>query len=68
LIADPTVIVCAYTLSNASVDAKKLDVKLKETLMENIPSDKRRFSSYPATLIGRLAVSEAFRQQGIIDY
>jgi len=63
-IEDPSVIVCAFTLSNSSIDAKNLPNSRKKKLTENIPYEKR-LSSYPATLIGRLGVSKTYRKKGI---
>jgi GNAT superfamily N-acetyltransferase len=61
---DLSVIVCAFTLSNSSVDAKNLPNSRKKKLTENIPYEKR-LSSYPATLVGRLGVSLTYRKKGI---
>lgn len=49
-------VVCAFTLSNSSVDARNLPNNRKKKLTEYIPHEKN-MSSYPATLIGRLGVS-----------
>ena len=62
--SDNSVIVCAYTLSNSSVEARNLPNSRKKKLMENIPHEKS-LSSYPATLIGRLGVNKAFGGKGI---
>jgi hypothetical protein len=48
--ANPLTVVCAFTLSNSSVDARHLPNSRKKKLTENIPYEKR-LSSYPATLI-----------------
>jgi GNAT superfamily N-acetyltransferase len=61
---DPSKVVCAFTLSNSAVDARRLPNNRKRKLTENIPHEKR-LSSYPATLIGRLGVSKDFRRKGI---
>ena len=57
--SDNTVVVCVFSLSNSSVDARNLPNNRRKKLMENIPHEKS-LSSYPATLIGRLGVSEEF--------
>jgi GNAT superfamily N-acetyltransferase len=57
-------IVCAFTLSNSSIDARNLPNSRRKKMMEHIPHEKS-LSSYPATLIGRLAVSEDFQGKGI---
>ncbi|MDR0566934.1 MAG: GNAT family N-acetyltransferase [Prevotellaceae bacterium] len=57
-------IVCAFTLSNSSIDARNLPNSRRKKMMEHIPHEKS-LSSYPATLIGRLAVSENFQGKGI---
>jgi GNAT superfamily N-acetyltransferase len=62
--ANPSTIVCAFTLSNSSIDARHLPNSRKKKLTENIPYEKR-LSSYPATLIGRLGVSKDFGGKGI---
>jgi GNAT superfamily N-acetyltransferase len=61
---DTSIIVCAFTLSNSSVDARNLPGSRRQKLSENIPHEKR-LSSYPAVLIGRLGVSAAHTKQGI---
>jgi GNAT superfamily N-acetyltransferase len=61
---DQSVIVCAFTLSNSSIDAKNLPNSRKKKLTGNIPYEKQ-LSSYPATLIGRLGVSKTYRKKGI---
>ena len=61
---DNSVIVCAFTLSNSSLDARNLPNNRKRKLAENIPHEKR-ISVYPATLIGRLGVNSEFGGKGI---
>jgi GNAT superfamily N-acetyltransferase len=61
---DPSVIVCAYTLSTSSVDARHLPRSRRDKLTEHVPHEKT-LSSYPAALIGRLGVSVDFRGKGI---
>ena len=61
---DRSVIVCMFTLSNASVEARNLPNNRRKKLTENIPHEKT-LSSYPATLIGRLGVNINFNGKGI---
>jgi len=58
------VIVCAFTLSNSSIDSRYLPNSRRKKLTENIPHEKSLYS-YPATLIGRLGVSKDFGGKGI---
>jgi len=62
--SDKSVIVCVFTLSNSSIDARNLPNNRKRKLTENIPHEKR-ISSYPAALIGRLGVDREFGGKGI---
>jgi GNAT superfamily N-acetyltransferase len=62
--SDNSVIVCAFTLSNSSIDSRNLPNNRKRKLTENIPFEKS-LSSYPATLLGRLGVDKEFSGQGI---
>ncbi|MDR0681404.1 MAG: GNAT family N-acetyltransferase [Dysgonamonadaceae bacterium] len=68
---NPSIIVCAFTLSNSSIEARNLPNNRRKKVMEHIPYEKS-LSSYPATLIGRLAVNEDFQGKGIgsdlLDY
>ncbi len=61
---DPTVIVCAFTLSNDSVRVDQLPNSRKKKINEEIPHEKQ-MRRYPAVLIGRLGVNEAFSGRGI---
>ena len=61
---DRSVVVCAFTLSNSSIDARNLPNNRKKKLTENIPHEKS-LSSYPATLIGRLGVNKDFSGKGV---
>ena len=61
---DNSVIVCAFTLSNSSIDTRNLPNNRKRKLTENIPYEKS-LSSYPATLVGRLGVDKEFGGKGI---
>ena len=62
--SDNSVVVCAFTLSNSSVDARNLPNNRRRKLTENIPHEKT-LSSYPATLIGRLGVDKELGGKGI---
>jgi len=62
--SDRTVVICVFTLSNSSIDARNLPNNRKRKLTENIPHEKS-LSSYPATLIGRLGVDKDFGGKGI---
>jgi GNAT superfamily N-acetyltransferase len=61
---DPSIIVCAFTLANASMDVRHLPGSRRKKLTELIPREKH-LSSYPAYLICRLGVNIAFRGKGI---
>jgi GNAT superfamily N-acetyltransferase len=61
---DMSTIVCAFTLSNSSIDSKNLPGSRRRKLTENIPHEKR-LSAYPATLIGRLGVNKEYAKKGI---
>jgi len=61
---DISVIVCAFTLSNSSIEARTLPNNRRKKLTEKIPHEKT-LSSYPATLIGRLGVNKDFSGKGI---
>ena len=60
---DISTIVCAFTLSNSSIDARKLPNNRRRRLTEKIPYEKN-LCSYPATLIGRLGVDKEFSGKG----
>jgi len=64
LAENPKMIVCAFTLSNSSVDVRHLPGSRKKKVIADIPREKH-LSSYPAMLIGRLGVNENFRNRGI---
>jgi GNAT superfamily N-acetyltransferase len=59
-----SVVVCVFTVSNSSIDARNLPNNRKRKLTENIPYEKS-LSSYPATLIGRFGVNKEFGRKGI---
>jgi len=62
--SDNSIVVCAFTLSNSSIDSRNLPNNRKRKLTENIPFEKS-LSSYPATLVGRLGVGKEFGGKGI---
>ena len=61
---NPKVIVCAFTLSNSSMDVRHLPGSRKKKVIADIPREKH-LSSYPALLIGRLGVNKNFGKRGI---
>jgi hypothetical protein len=61
---DPSIIVCAFTLANSSIDGRNLPNNRKKKLTGNIPYEKH-LSSYPALLIGRLGVNREYGKRGI---
>lgn len=60
----PTVIVCAFTLSNDSVRVDQLPNSRKKKINEDIPREKQ-MRRYPAVLIGRLGVNEMYSGKGV---
>jgi predicted GNAT family N-acyltransferase len=62
--SDSSFIVCAFTLSTSSIEAKRLPNSRKKKLTENLPHEKS-LSSYPAILIGRLGVNQLLKGQGV---
>jgi GNAT superfamily N-acetyltransferase len=61
---DHSIIVCAFTLANASMDVRHLPGSRRKKLSDLIPREKH-LSSYPAYLVCRLGVNMAFRGKGI---
>lgn len=57
---DPTIIVCAFTISNDSIKTTHLPNSRKKRVIKEIPRPKH-MRSYPAVLIGRLGVHKAYR-------
>ncbi|MBL0016949.1 MAG: N-acetyltransferase [Bacteroidia bacterium] len=57
-------IVCAYTLSNDSIKTYDLPNNRKRKIRDGIPREKH-IRSFPATLIGRLGVSNKFKASGL---
>ena len=62
--SDNTMVVCMFTLSNSSIDARNLPNNRRRKLTGNIPHEKT-LNSYPATLIGRLGVNKEFGGKGV---
>jgi hypothetical protein len=57
---DPSIIVCAFTISNDSIKTTHLPNSRKKKVIKEIPRPKH-MRSYPAVLIGRLGVNENYR-------
>lgn len=58
---NPSIIVCAFTISNDSIKTTYLPNARKKKVNKIIPNQKR-MRSYPAVLIGRLGVHKNFRK------
>ncbi len=58
---NPSIIVCAFTVSNDSIKTTSLPNSRKKKVTKEIPRQKQ-MKSYPAVLIGRLGVSKDFRK------
>lgn len=61
---EPNSVVCAFTLSNASIRVDDLPKARKKKIESDIPHVKT-MKDYPAVLVGRLAVSEEFHSKHI---
>lgn len=61
---DPSVIVCAFTVSNDSVRVDLLPNSRKKKVNSAIPREKQ-MRRYPAVLIGRIGVNTVFAGKGI---
>lgn len=61
---NPSIIVCAFTVSNDSIKTSSLPNSRKKKVIKEIPRQKQ-MKSYPAVLIGRLGVNKDFRKQRI---
>ncbi len=57
---NPTIIVCAFTISNDSIKTTHLPNSRKKKVIKGIPRPKQ-MRSYPAVLIGRLGVHKDYR-------
>ena len=62
--ADPSIIVCAYSLSNDSVRVDELPNARRKRVNAHISYSKQQ-RRYPAILIGRLAVNTDYEDMGI---
>ncbi len=60
----PSKIVCAFTLSNASIRVDDLPNARKKKIETGIPHEKS-LKEYPAVLVGRLGVSQDWRSKHI---
>lgn len=60
----PNGVVCAFTLSNASIRVDDLPNARRKKIESGIPHAKS-LKDYPAVLVGRLAVSEKFHSRHI---
>ncbi len=61
---DPSIIVCAFTLSNDSLRVDLLPNHRGKRILKGIPHSKH-MQRYPGVLIGRLGVNQDFARQGI---
>ncbi|SEO60539.1 GNAT family N-acetyltransferase [Mucilaginibacter sp. OK283] len=57
---DPTIIVCAFTISNDSVKASDLPGSRRKKVTKLVPREKA-LRNYPAVLIGRLGVNVNYK-------
>lgn len=62
--SDPSIIVCAFTVSNDSVRVDLLPNSRKKKINSAIPREKQ-MRRYPAVLIGRIGVNIGFSGKGI---
>ncbi|MES2794989.1 MAG: N-acetyltransferase [Bacteroidota bacterium] len=58
---NPSIIVCAFTVSNDSIKTTSLPNNRKKKITKEIPRQKQ-MKSYPAVLIGRLGANKNFRK------
>lgn len=63
--SNPKEIVCAFTVANDSIKIKLIPNAIRNRLNRKISNSKRSLKSYPATLIGKLAVSKKHEGKGI---
>lgn len=61
---DPSVIVCAFSLSNDSIRVDMLPNNREKKVQKNIPHSKQ-MRRYPGVLIGRLGINVDFAHRGI---
>ena len=57
---DPSIIICAFTISNDSIKTTHLPNARKKKVIKEIPRQKH-MRSYPAVLIGQLGVHKDYR-------
>ena len=57
---DPSIIVCAFTVSNDSIKTNHLPNSRKKKINIAIPREKQ-MRTYPAVLIGRLGIAKQYR-------
>jgi GNAT superfamily N-acetyltransferase len=62
--SDPSVIVCAFTLSNTGVDGRRLPNARRKKVTANIPHQKH-LSIYPSMLLARIGVNTDYGRRGI---
>ena len=60
----PSVIVCAFTLSNDSIRVDMLPNSREKKVQRDIPRSKQ-MRRYPSVLIGRLGINVEFAHRGI---
>jgi GNAT superfamily N-acetyltransferase len=63
--SDPKKIICAFTIANDSIKARKIPKSDRNRITRKISNNKIGLKSYPAVLIGRLGVNIEFEGQGI---
>lgn len=61
---EPSVIICAFTLSNDSVRVDQLPNSRKKKINDAIPREKQ-MRRYPAVLLGRLGVNTIYASKGV---
>lgn len=61
---DPSVVVCAFSLSNETIRVDLLPNSQKKRFLKNVPREKH-MRRYPAVLIGRLGVDLKFANKGV---
>ena len=64
LIENPKIIVAFFTVSNDSIRIFDLGSSKKNRMWKEISNREKRLSRYPGILIGRLAISKNYANQG----
>ncbi|MGM9778367.1 MAG: N-acetyltransferase, partial [Prevotella sp.] len=64
LIKNPKIIVAFFTVSNDSIRIFDLGSSKKNRMWKEISNREKRLSRYPGILIGRLAISKNYANQG----